>query len=221
MNSILKQNYYEFFEITQKASSDEVRRAYQVMKEAFGKKSLALYSLFDPEDVSQIQQRIEAAYLTLRDENLRLAYDLTLPSSTDPDRFGENSSLNSDSRINTKFSNGKEGVLDSDLKAFLENAKKLCTGKLLKRYREWKGIKLEDLARETRITFTTLRSIEEDYFSELPQPVYLRSYLKQYAEKMGIESTGVVEGYLKRYRKKYTPCALFNTVIRTQGPGRN
>jgi len=202
MNRILKQNHYEFFEITQKASRDEIQKAYQGMKETFGEKSIAFYSLFDPEDVSLIQLRIENAYTTLRDENLRSAYDLTLPSSTNPDSFEESSSPTADSRINTKFSNGKAGVLDSDLKAFLENVEELCTGKLLKRYREWKGIKLEDLERETRIKFTYLQFIEDDHISKLPNQVYLRSYLKQYAEKMGIEPTRVVEGYLKRYRNE-------------------
>ena len=51
----------------------------------------------------------------------------------------------------------------------------------------------------TNISLTNLRSIEEDNLDDLPAPVYLRGYLKQIAQFLGVDSDWVVPGYMARF----------------------
>lgn len=59
-------------------------------------------------------------------------------------------------------------------------------GEQLRAVREGKGLELEALARALRIPVKTLRALEEGDFSVLPPDVYVRGFLKQYAEALGL-----------------------------------
>ncbi|MDP3685940.1 MAG: DUF4115 domain-containing protein [bacterium] len=59
-------------------------------------------------------------------------------------------------------------------------------GEQLRATRERQGFELEALARTLRIPPKTLRALEEGDFSVLPPDVYVRGFLKQYAEALGL-----------------------------------
>ncbi len=73
--------YYELLEINADASSQDIHRAYERIRKIYEPNSIALYSLFSPEETASINQRIEDAYRTLVYEETRKRYDALLSQS--------------------------------------------------------------------------------------------------------------------------------------------
>jgi curved DNA-binding protein CbpA len=71
-------NYYELLEVSPRATSQEIHRAYERVRRVYEPNSIALYSLFSPEETAAITQRIEEAYRTLVYEDNRKRYDALL-----------------------------------------------------------------------------------------------------------------------------------------------
>ncbi|MCS1351239.1 RodZ family helix-turn-helix domain-containing protein [Mechercharimyces sp. CAU 1602] len=68
-------------------------------------------------------------------------------------------------------------------------------GLRLRRAREAMGLSVEELAEQTRIQPSELMIIEEGRFEELPSPFYARSYLRSYANAVGVEPQTVLRQY--------------------------
>lgn len=66
-------------------------------------------------------------------------------------------------------------------------------GALLKAERENKGIKLEDMAEQLKISQDNLEAIEKGEVSELPSDLYTNLFTKSYAEALGIDYTRTME----------------------------
>ncbi len=71
-------NYYELLEVSPRATSQEIHKAYERVRRVYEPNSVALYSLFSPEETAAITQRIEDAYRTLVYEDKRKRYDAQL-----------------------------------------------------------------------------------------------------------------------------------------------
>ena len=82
MKSFDELNYYELLEIHFDATSLEIRRAYRNAVTIYSEDSLLTYSLLSDDDREKILQKIEDAYLTLKDENKKTLYDKTLRNET-------------------------------------------------------------------------------------------------------------------------------------------
>jgi cytoskeletal protein RodZ len=67
----------------------------------------------------------------------------------------------------------------------------------LKALRESYGIELSDIYAITRINRDMMMAIEGDRFEDLPALVYLKQFLKSYAQILQIDTRHVVECYLK------------------------
>jgi hypothetical protein len=74
------------------------------------------------------------------------------------------------------------------------------SGRFLKEVRQLREMSLEDLVRTTRISSRFLLAIEEDDFERLPNATFVRGYLKQVAEALGVADRGVVEGFMEQYK---------------------
>jgi flagellar biosynthesis protein FlhG len=72
-------------------------------------------------------------------------------------------------------------------------------GARLRRSRLRAGIELEDISGITKITPSYLRFIEEDRYGELPAPVYVRGFVRAYADCVGLDSTRVATSYMKKF----------------------
>jgi curved DNA-binding protein CbpA len=72
-------------------------------------------------------------------------------------------------------------------------------GPTMRGQREAKGISLASISAKTRIAEYYLESIECERFAALPPPIYLRSYVRQYAAAIGLEADRAVESFLARY----------------------
>jgi transcriptional regulator with XRE-family HTH domain len=65
----------------------------------------------------------------------------------------------------------------------------------LRNARELTGLSLSDLATRTRIPQRTLRAIEENDFSNIPQGIFARSFIRTYAREVGVDPDEAVAQY--------------------------
>ena len=70
-------------------------------------------------------------------------------------------------------------------------------GETLRAARHTKKVTLGDVSRLTKIKLDILEKLEADDFAGLAAPMYTKSFLKMYADYLGIDSAEMVEAYLK------------------------
>src|SRR5882672_8619384 len=80
----------------------------------------------------------------------------------------------------------ENGALSSDMSNF---------GASFKKARESKGISLERIAAETRISTRFLLAIENEEFNLLPGGIFNRGFVRTYAEKVGLDPDQSVADY--------------------------
>jgi cytoskeletal protein RodZ len=72
-------------------------------------------------------------------------------------------------------------------------------GASLRRSRLRSGVEIEDIAGITKINPSYLRFIEENRYSDLPAPVYVRGFVRAYADCVGLDAARVVASYMRKY----------------------
>ena len=77
----------------------------------------------------------------------------------------------------------------------------------LKRVRESKGIRLEDISRQYKIRQSFLESIENGSFEDLPEPVYTKAFVRTYADLLGVDVGPILARYAK-YIEQTMPAVL-------------
>lgn len=88
---------------------------------------------------------------------------------------------------------------------------KMSFGQKLKTERESQGLSLEDVADTTRIGIHHLRALEQDDFDALPDDVFVKGYLRAYAECLDADPDLVIEAYnLERQSRKTEQAAKRN-----------
>jgi cytoskeletal protein RodZ len=89
----------------------------------------------------------------------------------------------------------------------------LSIGSFLKRQRELRHMSLAEVSRVTRITAPTLESIESDRFDELPGEVFVRGFLRSYAQTVGVDPDEVLARYASSRRVAFvTPMPIASPV---------
>jgi DnaJ-class molecular chaperone len=201
--------YYEILKIPANSSSFEIKRAYKDALSMYNEDSLVTYSLFSNEERDRILKTIKEAFLTLIDENKRDSYDSILDNSgqievsipsiqnqrkppyahtcktTDSDNFDE--------RVRKKTRKKEIQTLSNEVLS-----KDLISGDDLKKMRKAAGIELSEINTITKISVSVLKSMEENRIDSLPPGLYLKNFLKLYAETLQIDPQKVIGGYLKR-----------------------
>jgi len=79
---------------------------------------------------------------------------------------------------------------------------KFGLGAYLREIRERQGLTLEEIAEETKINCRFLRAIEEEAWEDLPGEVYVRGYLRAYAEAVGLDPGEVLARYSEIRREE-------------------
>jgi len=202
-------NFYEILNIPLNASYFEIRQAYKKGLSIYDEDSMISYSFFSDDERAEILKKIEEAFLTLVDDKKREEYDRSLVDS---------GVVPASIRGKTKqkkpiplFQKGwspdhtafvkrvKRKVQEQDVTAISAEilSKEVISGNDLKRLRESIGIRLQEVFEVARIRKSVLRAIEGDQFDELPPMVYLKSFLKSYAELLQIDVKKIVEGYTR------------------------
>jgi cytoskeleton protein RodZ len=68
-------------------------------------------------------------------------------------------------------------------------------GSRLRAAREAKGLSLSQLADQTRVRISALEAIEAGDFERLPEPIYVQSYLRAFAQAVGVPVDPVLEAF--------------------------
>lgn len=202
-------NYYELLRVPYGASSFEIRQAYKHALVIYEESSLATYSLFTEDERKTILANVEKAFLTLIDAAKRTTYDKNLAGIGEiPEEllakkeqkkaiplFQINKTKNKGNNLSSIRKKIKEKGAGNLRGAMLEGD--LISGEDLKNLRESLGIELEEMFQATKISPTTLEAIEKDRIDNLPPKVYLKSFLKSYAEALQLDARQVVDKYLR------------------------
>lgn len=96
-----------------------------------------------------------------------------------------------------------------------EKGSGLPVGEYLKSVRESRGLQLEEAARVTRISKSYLAAIEEGNFEKLPNPAYIKGFLRLYAGFLSLSGDDVVQ----RYESSLPPVSRPQPEHRKEGPG--
>ena len=68
-------------------------------------------------------------------------------------------------------------------------------GSYLREARELRGLSLEEIAQETKINKIFLEALEKEDWDVLPAEIYVRGYLRAYAEAVGLDPKEVLLRY--------------------------
>jgi len=72
-------------------------------------------------------------------------------------------------------------------------------GRRLRRERERRDISLAQIAAETKIAAALLEALERDDLTHWPPGIFRRSFLRAYADAIGVDAEAVVDEFLQRF----------------------
>ncbi len=182
MKPISDQDHYEVLEISHEASAEEIERAYRLARATYADESLAGYSVFGEGEAAAVRQRIETAYRVLSNDESRQDYAASSGAAPAP---APGAAALPAARGLDELEASDEETGDFD-------------GPKLRWSRMRRGIEIEEIAGVTKINPTYLRFIEEERFSDLPAPVYVRGFVNAYAKAVGLDPQHVVTSFMKR-----------------------
>jgi curved DNA-binding protein CbpA len=209
MKRVMEQNFYELLGIEFDVSPFEINRAYKENYQLYHEDSLVSYSLFSREEREAILARLDEAYATLIDEKKRSRYDQslvecgTLKEGMKSQEGRKTIGLITDSKVST---NNTILTIRNELKAMVSSnpviqeilTQNALRGKDLKRIRDELGVSLEIIREMTKVRMIFLQAIEEDEYEKAPSRVFLKSYVKAYAQSIGLDGDLVASRYLNR-----------------------
>ena len=225
------QTHYDVLEVSITAGQHEIHQAYLKAKSTYSSDSPALYTMFTAEEAQALVALIEEAYAILGHQGRRKDYDLRMGFQTKPEVAEKLTPIPSNSNTEveikplitknedgwlgqvkihkrkddlpegfsrTKFSiYQSNNALEEELKTVTE-----CDGLFLQKIRHYKGVKLEQLCEEIRVTKATLVSLEANDLEGLPAAVFVRGYVLQLARVLGLDEKRITDAYMKFYRAK-------------------
>jgi len=209
MKTFEGENYYQILQVPANAGALEIRRAYRDALAIYEEESIATYSLFSAEQRAVLLQAIEKAFDTLINEDKRAAYNQMLidTGQMEASIFSRQNQRKlaaySDTQSTSKEKSLSQWVQKKanapEINKLMEEvrSKEMLSGRDLKQLREAFGIEFSEIYAITRISSTILNMIEADRFDDLPAEIYLKQFLKAYAEILQIDPQHVIQGYLK------------------------
>ncbi len=205
-------NFYELLEVSPTATTQEIHKAYERLRKIYDPNSIALYSLFSPEETAAVQLRLEEAYRTLLYEDNRRQYDISLrgevpePEASLPPQSSPAEPVQQVAPpVDTTRLSGLASVPLQMRGLAPEEAKPVCeftgefTGPAIKALREQSGQTLRAIADLTRVSIRYLEFIEEENFRKLPARTYIRGFLCLYAKVLRCDAEKFASDYLKRF----------------------
>jgi len=214
MKPLSELDHYEVLEIARDASPEEVERAYHVARSAYAEGSLATYSVFGERDTEALRHRIELAWRTLSNLDLRSSYDQTLRGEViehDVSTLALDPLLDSVARrladeersVPSRLQSAARPVPPPDLVPYhdaeADEPGVECDGARLRRARLRRGLEIDQLAAITKIGPMYLRSLENDAMEQLPAAVYVRGFVKAYARCVGLDPILASTSYMRRF----------------------
>jgi cytoskeletal protein RodZ len=91
-------------------------------------------------------------------------------------------------------------------------------GQYLRRHREARRMSVEEVSRATRVPSASVERIEADQFDELPGEVFVRGFLRSYAQAVGLQADDVLARYTASRRVAWvTPLPLSSPTKPARG----
>lgn len=169
--------YFEILELDSEASLAEIENAYVRLKRLYSTDSMVITPIVDEFSKKrrlEVLQQIEEAYTKLNEEL--------------KDEHQES------------ISSGKSGIA-SENGAEREGLESISfSGDVLRQIREKRGIQLYEVALDTKIRVEILENIEYERFNALPQEVYLKGHVINYARYLLLDFRRVADDYMRRYK---------------------
>lgn len=209
MKTFEGKNYYEILEIPYNARIADIKQAYEDAIEMYDENSLVTYELFPDEQRKALLQVIDEAFHTLANEDKRAAYNHMLISSGQvdaqqfPEKLKDLPAPPHEADVNSVHRDLKNWVKQKSKESNISQlttellSKSLVSGEDLRQLREALGINIAEIFEQTRIPKIMLERIEQNRYADLPAEIFLKSFLKSYAEILQIDAQRIVEGYLK------------------------
>ena len=189
-------NYYNVLEIDPSASQEEIYDAYKKAKATFSLDSPDLYKIFTYQEAMDWIDLIEEAYAIIGHPNTRRVYDREKEYQKKPTPKNQ-----AQTDIAPEIPDGyhttplSQYKMDVKMEEFIQN-QEIYDGLLLKKVREYKKIDLDSFSKYTCIAIRHLYAIENNNFSVLPAPVFVRGYIIQYCRVLGLDQEKVVSSFM-------------------------
>jgi flagellar biosynthesis protein FlhG len=168
--------YFETLEISPDATIQEIRNAYNRLKKLYSTDSVVISPIadeFSKKERKEILQQVEEAFKKLMES-------LKEPHSSSSSPAGDLASDDGPSAETTE--------------------EESYSGSVLKQIREKMGIQLFEVSLDTKIRMELLENLEHEKFDSLPQEVYLKGHLTNYANYLSLKPNKVTQDYIARFR---------------------
>ncbi len=176
-----EETYYDLLKIQPKATVAEIVNAYHAARNAFGKDSIAAYSLFSADEAEQMLKQLEEAYQTLSNLDRRREYDRNLGTRSQstvapaPEIKMAPQAAPNPAPISTPSPNPLEPTTQ-------------YSGAWIREQREKNSMSLDDISRLTKIPASAIKAIESDDLTHLPTRVYLQGFVNNLMKVYRIDS---------------------------------
>ena len=86
-------------------------------------------------------------------------------------------------------------------------------GQVLKAGRTARGLTLEQLSTELRIEVRQLQALEQDQFERIGPPVFVKGYLRHYAQRVGLDYGDLLSLYYKQAENRDVPVQPSRSIM--------
>jgi flagellar biosynthesis protein FlhG len=210
-----KMSPFDILEVAPGAPRHEIDRAYELALLSYGEDSLASYSLYSPRERIAMIHRIEGAYRALTDPSAKEAENAGASgiAALLQEMEREKTPPEPERAVSPAAREPiEERSPAARARASLNRHKPLPAGPAvepidiagpydgptLRRIRDARGLRLEEVAASTKIGTTTLRLIESNAYDRLPAKIYLRGYLLAYARCLRLDPGAVTTSYMEQ-----------------------
>ncbi len=187
-----RQNLYELLEIYPGASEEEIRRAFKWIRDHFASDDLAVRGACSVDVCKEYQLQAEDAHATLIDKSRRREYD----RAAFPDGFPMQFERVYRNRTGTR--DRVRRTHDSLPKVELRDDQ-MVDGRFLAEIRRERGIDLVDISNRAKVSKAYLMAIEEERFADLPEPVYVRGFVTEFARYLKVDPQRAAREFMIKY----------------------
>ncbi len=170
MNNSEFDKYFNTLEITQETTFTEMKNSYILLRNLYSRDNLSISPLI--QSLSKKKQKLIVKEI---DEAFNMLEKYYQDKKTES--------------IKTK----REKIQKSRVPTF-----EVIGGEALKMIRKVLGIELEEIAFLSGVTLKHLINIELERYDLLPPDVYIKTFLRKYADQLSLDTDKVVIDYFKR-----------------------